>query len=308
MDRLLNEIDPEPEWKEAASEIAESKRIRTVYILGVPASGKTSLSLYLYDTLLDRDRAAYLDCDCGQSTAAVPLTVALRTSRFPFSIPKLLTGEGITSKFVGSTSPVKHLLQSADGIIRLHREALALGVEKIIVDSSGFVTGAMAAEFQFNIIDMLDPDMILALIPENGGCLDSILSNFDSSSPIVRRLSVSSSSRERSREERRRYREGRLTEYFATSRNVEVDLARLGLHGFVPAPEQDDRVYRGQVTGILDGERFLLALGILRSWDPAKKRTTLRIPDEALSAVERTASLQFGLMQLNTDGTEKEEF
>ena len=304
----MDKIRPVPEWKETVSEIAEREDVRTVYVIGVPASGKTSLSLYLYDTLLDGDTAAYLDCDCGQSTAAVPLTVSLRTSRFPFSVPKLLTGDGITSKFIGSTSPVRHLLQSADGIVRLYHSALDSGSKKIIVDSSGFVTGSPAEEFQFNIIDMIDPDMIIALLPEDGReNLDSILSNFESASSRVRRLSVSSHARERSRAERGRYRKGRLAEYFARSRDVDMDLEGLGRHGFVPSPREDDRALRGTAAGLLDGERFLLALGILRSWDEAKRRLTLRIPEGALSAVARTDSLQFGLTKLDDSGTEKEE-
>ncbi len=108
---------------------------------------------------------------------------------------------------------------------------------------------------------MLDPDMILALIPEEGGGLDSILSNFEGSSTIVRRLSVSSSARERSRTERGRYRERRLTEYFTDSRDVEVDFGSFGRRGFVPSPGDDYRSLHGQSAGLLDENRFLLAMG-----------------------------------------------
>ena len=71
--------------------------------------------------------------------------------------------DSIYLRFIGSTTPSGHLLQTVSGVKRLAEKAMELKLDKLIVDSSGFVRGSIAREFQYHLIDLLKPDYIIEL-------------------------------------------------------------------------------------------------------------------------------------------------
>lgn len=64
-------------------------------------------------------------------------------------------------RFVGSTSPLRNLLQNCVAAADLARRA-GRG-QSVVIDSCGFVSGRLAEGFQYSMIDLLRPDLIVIL-------------------------------------------------------------------------------------------------------------------------------------------------
>ncbi|MGH7314066.1 MAG: hypothetical protein ACREJV_12900, partial [Candidatus Rokuibacteriota bacterium] len=74
----------------------------------------------------------------------------------------------------------------------------------------------------------------------------------------------------RSAEDRRRYRQQRLDDYFAPARRVALPLGQVcvkGSGGEVLAPGSGTRMMEGTLAGLLDTTRATLGLGIVRGID-----------------------------------------
>ncbi len=219
----------------------------------------------------------------GQSAIGPPATVGMR-----------MHPGGEHLRFVGSTSPSGHLLQTLAAEKRLLERALALGAAKVIVDSSGFVFGSVPEEFQFQTIDLLQPDHLVAI--QRGEELEDLLDNFRRHPAMrIHRLSPSFAVVERRREQRRAYRERLFSEYFRDARTQEIPLALLGMHGRVPeSPARD--AWRDLLVGLNDAENFLLALGILEDYDPEERILQVFSP---LYDTDALATVQFGSLRLD---------
>ena len=109
-------------------------------------------------------------------------------------------------RFVGSTSPGGHFLQTLTGAKRLVEKAAELGADATIIDSPGLVFGAVGIEFQVQMIDLLRPTRLVAL--QHGRELEPLLANFARHPAItIHRIPVSPAAVTRTATERRRYRE-----------------------------------------------------------------------------------------------------
>ncbi|HZD44276.1 MAG TPA: polynucleotide 5'-hydroxyl-kinase, partial [Methanomicrobiales archaeon] len=235
----------EPQWLDILEQIRTLPERSVVYVLGGSDRGKTTLSRYLVQELAAEYPTAFIDCDMGQSVIGPPTTLGMRL--YPDGREYL--------RFVGSTSPSGHLLQTLAAEKRLLEKALELKARKVVIDSSGFVLGAVPEEFQFQTIDLLQPDHLVAI--QRGEELEDLLDNFRRQERMrIYRLSPSFAVVERSREERRAYREKIFTDYFRGARSLEVPLKSLGIHGKVPDPALPGH-WRDLLLGLNNGENML---------------------------------------------------
>ncbi|HZD43489.1 MAG TPA: Clp1/GlmU family protein, partial [Methanomicrobiales archaeon] len=199
-------------------------------------------------------------------------------------------------RFVGSTSPSGHLLQTLAAEKRLLEKALELKAKKVVIDSSGFVLGAVPEEFQFQTIDLLQPDHLVAI--QRGEELEDLLDNFRRQERMrICRLSPSFAVVERSREERRAYREKIFTDYFGDARSIEVPLKSLGIHGKVPDPALPGH-WRDLLLGLNNGENMLLSLAILEDYNPFAR--TIRVFSPPVER-EDIATIEFGSYHLRRE-------
>jgi len=304
----------------------------TVYVFGPIDSGKSTLCSALAQESRLLGQLAYLDCDPGQSTIGPPATVGLRL--YPATSAEAAaaeapadessasgdgspadessaSGEGSEYlRFIGSTSPVGHLLRMLCGVRRLadharlhaerERAAGSSGASRLIVDSSGFVEGAVAIEFQYNLIECLRPEILVGL--GESASVRRVLANFrrDRSVRTVP-LPVPPAVREKSAEARQSYRKNRFATYFRQARRAYVRIDRIGLNGRVP-----DFRRRGTVTGrlcALAGEgHFVESLAIAQQYHADKNTLEILTPAESLG---RVTALQFGSIFLRPDGEEQ---
>ncbi|KDE55875.1 Clp1/GlmU family protein [Methanoculleus sp. MH98A] len=226
-------IDIGEGWEGLAAALRGSDVRERVYVVGSTDSGKTTLCRYLVDTTAAQTRTAYVDCDTGQSRIGPPTTEGMVLCSGPTFL-----------RFVGSTSPGGHFVQTITGAKRLVEKAEELSARATVIDSPGLVSGGTGIEFQFQMIDLLRPTRIVAL--QRGRELERLLANFARRPGVaIHRIPVSPAVVARTATGRRRYREERFASYFAGAELQEIPLRGLGLQGRVP----DMRNPRGSPGG-----------------------------------------------------------
>src|SRR5438093_12336399 len=199
-------LDPAPALEAAAE-------ARVTLILGTSDTGKTSLAARLAGALAARgERVAVVDADVGQSEIGPPTTVGL--GHVAGAVARLGDAEVIALEFVGDTSPVRYIRETADATGRLVRRALDAGFERVLVDTGGLVEGPLGLALKRAKVRAADPDLVL------------VLQRSDESEPIARalerdvrprvvRLAPSPAVVRRSAARRREHRERALRDYLA---------------------------------------------------------------------------------------------
>ncbi|MDD2474057.1 MULTISPECIES: polynucleotide 5'-hydroxyl-kinase [unclassified Methanoculleus] len=281
----------EEEWIDLVAALARADSPERVYVVGATDSGKTTLCRYLVDETAAHMRTAYVDCDMGQSRIGPPTTEGMilhSGTPAPPDRPYL--------RFVGSTSPGGHFIQTLTGAKRLVEKAAELSAGVTVIDSPGLISGGVGAEFQFQMVDLLRPTRIVAL--QHGRELERLLANFARNGAMtVHRFPVSPAAVARTAAGRRRYREERFRAYFADARSQDVLLRGLGLQGRVP-DVRNPRTVEGRLVSFNDPDNFVIALGIVEDLSPGGDRFEVFAPPFDPAAV---ASVRFGSIFLNLD-------
>ncbi|MCM2465885.1 Clp1/GlmU family protein [Methanoculleus oceani] len=272
-------------WDDLVAALSGADAPERVYVVGSTDSGKTTLCRYLVDETAARMKTAYVDCDTGQSRLGPPTTEGMVLC--PGTTEPCL-------RFVGSTSPGGHFIQTLTGAKRLVEKAAELGAGATVIDSPGLVTGGVGTEFQLQMIDLLRPTRIAAL--QRGRELERLLANFARHPGVaVHRIPVSPAAVARTATGRRRYREERFASYFADARSQEILLRGLGLQGRVPDMRYP-RGVAGRLVSFNDPDNFVVALGIVEELHPGGRRLGVFAPPFDPGAI---ASVRFGSIYLD---------
>lgn len=283
----MNEIESCDEWRRLLEEIEKSDERALVYVLGGVDTGKSTLCRFLIDHLAATAKTACIDCDPGQSSIGPPCTLGLRIHARPGQSTDLLL-------FTGSNSPHGLLLPTATGIKKLCEKAIASGAQRIVVDSSGYVLDLPAREFQFQVIDLLQPDWLVALQIQNE--LEGLLACFARNERITLvRLNPSQAVTPRDMDRRQEYRSSKFKEYFKDAAPHEIPFAGLGFHGILANADQQ-RPLRHLLVALCDAENFVVTLGILQEIDAKNKTLRLHCPPFDPT---RVALIQLGALYLD---------
>jgi polynucleotide 5'-hydroxyl-kinase GRC3/NOL9 len=202
-----------PEWERAAEAVLA--RPGVVVLLGASDSGKTTLCRILAEHWRAAGRTVGLvDGDIGQSSIGPPATVGLAI--ISPDRPLTFHASPLTMYFVGSTSPPGHLLPLILGTQALVQTARDQGAEIVLVDTTGLISGAVAASLKWHKLQAIRPQHVLAL--QRQGELEPILHLVESQANLqIHRLPVSARVARRSHAARRAYREERFREYFTSA-------------------------------------------------------------------------------------------
>ena len=214
----------DPSWQLAVTRAAS---VRVILIIGETDTGKTSFTTFLANSLVERKlKVGVVDADLGQSDIGPPTTIGLGLVSQP--IDRLGEAEVVGLYFVGSTSPQGHLLPTVIGTKKMVEKALALGVDRVLVDSSGLIQGELGRNLKQHKIELIDPDLLLCL--QRGGESEHILRPYGQGRrPEILRLAPGPTGRKRSQEERRQHRERTLQAYFHGARTLPLDLSKVAL-------------------------------------------------------------------------------
>lgn len=214
----------DPSWQLAVTRAAS---VRVILIIGETDTGKSLFTTFLANSLVESKlKVGVVDADLGQSDIGPPTTVGLGLVSQP--IDRLGEAEVVGLYFVGSTSPQGHLLPTVIGTKKMVEKALVLGVDRVLVDTSGLIQGELGRNLKQHKIDLIDPDLLLCL--QRGGESEHILRPYGQGRrPEILRLAPGPAGRKRSQEERRQHRERTLQAYFHGARPLPLDLSKVVL-------------------------------------------------------------------------------
>jgi polynucleotide 5'-hydroxyl-kinase GRC3/NOL9 len=233
-------------------------------VIGATDTGKTTLVTALARALASGGfRTAVLDADLGQSEIGPPTTIGL--GEVGDDLDQLGQVRVLALHFVGTTSPVGNLLGTLVGTRALLDRARALGFERVVIDTSGLVSGDVGRALKQAKMELLDPGLVVCL--ERAGECGPIVEGYRGvSRPRILRLPASPLARSRAPEERRQHRQRRLAAYFAGARRRELALDRVGVRvpGGEPLGPEHAGAVAGALAGLLDGRRRTLGLGVVR--------------------------------------------
>ncbi|MDD3580476.1 MAG: polynucleotide 5'-hydroxyl-kinase [Desulfobacca sp.] len=223
---LLTGLDLPRAWEQAAGRFLETEGLTLV--LGGTDSGKSTLCRYLvYRAYVAGQRVALIDCDLGQSHLGPPATLGL--GLYP---PRQPGDDGLFPEalyFIGQTSPVGQVLEVVVGTRRLADQARDHGIRWIVVNTSGFIQGPGALQLKWAQMELLAPQLILAL--EKAQELESILIPLRRRQAPMMRLPRSQRAVAKSWEDRRQYREARFRGYFRDATRHLFSMSRLAWQG-----------------------------------------------------------------------------
>lgn len=262
---------------------------RVIYVMGATDRGKSTFCRYLTRELVNEGTVGYLDCDTGQSSIGPPTTVGLALYRDSPEDP-----DAVFLRFVGSTSPVGHTLQHIVATARLKEKAAAEGADYLIIDSPGWVIEPGAQEFHVRMIDLLQPDLLVAI--QSGHELEGIAVNFRRHPRMeTKTVPVSAQVVERRRGWRRIYRTRKFERYFSELSTCTLSLAGIGVHGRMPETFRDED-WRDLVIALCDPEMMVITLGIVENLDIIGGTITFRSPPFDRDAV---SSLHVGSLKID---------
>ena len=209
-------------WAQA---IRRGTTARVVLVIGESDTGKTSFTAVLANGLLAQGyRVAVVDADLGQSEIGPPTTIGL--GRVVTPIERLGQAELVGLYFVGAISPPGYLLPTVTGTRLMVEKAFRMGMDKVLVDTSGLIQGELGRALKRHKIDVLDPDLIICL--QRGTECEHILRSYDlGTRPGIVRLNAAVDARRRSQEARRAHRDAAFQSYFQSAKSLSLDLSRV---------------------------------------------------------------------------------
>lgn len=219
----MTEHQPPADWQQAVDAALAAPGL--VLLLGAADTGKTTLALQLVNTALGRGcRVGLIDADVGQSEIGPPGTIGLALPQNPADSPADWRPAALA--FVGATNPVGRLLDVVVGVRRLADEARRRGAESVIVDTSGMISGQVAIKLKLAKLEVLQPDVILAL--RRGRELDALLRVVPAACrATVFPLAPAEAARVKPTALRRARRAARFAQYLKEARLHEIDPRRV---------------------------------------------------------------------------------
>ncbi|MGA1841436.1 MAG: Clp1/GlmU family protein [bacterium] len=283
-------------WEELLKRINTGGISNIIMVIGAIDSGKSTLSQFLYRNLsASSELAAIIDADLGQSVIGPPATVGLSISKTSSSMlyPAHM-------RFVGSTSPRAHMLQTIVAAKKFVEKAIEMKVKNIVIDTSGFIEGPIGQEFKFQKIDLISPTLVIAL--EKDTEFSALLKNISYRKGIgICRIKISPELVKcKSPETRKLHRKERFKSYFEDSKLRFLSMGEIGLHGMIPDFKKKQN-WHNLLLGLCDCDNNTLSLAITKHIDLSEGLITFISPVKNLKDVK---SIQFGSIFITQDGEE----
>lgn len=248
-------------WQKVKDKVIEKKGL--VVVLGLPDVGKSSFVYYLSKEGLKHNlKLGIVNSDLGQSEIGIPTTVSLSIPEKDFqSFEELSIYDWY---FVGSTSPVGHLLPLLVGVKNLVNKAKSFGCELIILNTCGLILGRLGKVLKYYKLSLLRPEHVVLIRKENE--LESFLKIIQRLSSDFHIIPKSIMARERSWEERKAFREKRFSQYFIKGTTIEIPSFLIySINKYVDKNKGD--ILKNRLVGLFGEKENFLALGILEMVD-----------------------------------------
>ncbi|MGB9856907.1 MAG: Clp1/GlmU family protein [Dictyoglomaceae bacterium] len=288
-------LDIPPSWQRVRDKIIEKRGL--VIVLGLPDVGKSSFVYYLSKEALNNNlKVGIVNSDLGQSELGVPTTVSLSIPERDFHNFDELSI--LDWYFVGSVSPMGHLLPLLVGVKKLVDRAKLAGCEIIVVNTCGLILGKLGKVLKYYKLSLLNPDHIILIRKENE--LESFLKILERLASNFYVIPKSIMARERSWEERKAFRERKFSMYFSKGTFLELPSFLLySINKFID--KNKGSFYENRLVGLFGDKENLLALGILEKVDFDNNLLVVFTP---YSEKEKIKRIELGDLYLSIKGEE----
>lgn len=215
-----------PEWEQALQTLA-TQRAR-IMLLGARDVGKTTFAALLANRQLGHGiRVAVVDADVGQSEIGPPTTIGMGLLEVP--VPTLHAVVPQAIYFVGSNTPRGRMLETVNGVRAMVARAAEAGAESVLIDTTGFVSGASARRLKCAKVEAVRPQFVVAIQRKDE--LEHILRPLQGRSCRLIRLPVPETVVTKSPEMRQQRRMMRFFRYFQDSRPHTFALSQIACEG-----------------------------------------------------------------------------
>lgn len=187
--------------------------IRSIFVLGGADTGKTTLIECILEILVESYRVGIVDCDTGQSHIGPPTTVGWAKVWREFNSWDELRLEDFY--FTGSLSPSGNIQRTLEGVRFIFNRAKER-TDKVILDTTGYISGYEAFNFKIEKINLIQPDLIIALPREDE--LEDILNNLKDK--LIFKMDIPKQVKSKSLSERANYRDRCFKRYFSQSKEL----------------------------------------------------------------------------------------
>jgi len=216
-------------WHDVVEEALALEGLAKLIVLGAVDVGKTSLCTFLANKALKAGRSVgIIDADVGQSDIGPPCTIGFARMGKPTWDLSTLKAEHIF--FFGDKSPAHLVGRALRGIKTMLEVAERSGVDFLIVNTDGWVSGVEAAEYKRALASIVEPDLILAL--RRARELDVVLRYLEDWD--IRPLDISPFVKERDRDVRRELRALGYRRYLNGAKVISVNLRWVEVEGELP--------------------------------------------------------------------------
>lgn len=268
-------MPPAEVWRAALEQLEDA---RVVLVIGPSDAGKTTLVAALARALTGRGaRVGIVDADVGQSEIGPPTTVGL--GRVAASLERPSDAVLVGLQFVGVSSPARDIAGVVEATRRMTARARDEGFDRVLIDTSGLVSGWPGRLLKQRKIEAVDPDIVLAL--ERADECEPILARYGAvARPRVVRLLAPGRPRSRSQIARRGHRAAALDRYLAGATVLSLDATRVTV---TPPRGVPREACLGALCGLQDAAGMTVALGVVNEIDGA--RIQVRAPAVAVAAI-----------------------
>ncbi len=268
------------------------EQTRLIMIIGGSDTGKTTLIESIADFLSARTDVGIVDLDMGQSHIGLPSTIAWGKLTGGFKNWDHISVEDFY--FAGTITPFGSLVSAVVGA-KLITDRAAASVGKVIVDTSGLIAEDVGRVLKQNKIDILRPDMVLAL--ERSGELGHILDVFRFHDiPRIHRLRVPMQIKAKSFAKRSGHRLSKVKAYFAHSEIIEISIGDVGLRFTGEQLSLDPAILRNRLVSFRDKMNIDFDLGVIEGIKQAENKLLIRTPSQRAAIC---ASIVIGKTELD---------
>ncbi len=230
-----------------------------ILVMGTKDTGKTTFIRDLANELFRRGYSVgIIDADVGQSDIGPPATIGFGVVAFVLEHLRDVAVQHLY--FVGSISPKGHLLPIITGTRKMLDKAIARGIQKILIDTTGLISGQLGRVLKEYKIAVVNPDLIICL-QKDQEC-EHILKQYHAfDAPRILRYLPNRECRTRSQTERRNYRSISFQQYFRDARHIACSLQHIGVFGtrlFSGIPISSDELTRFSQVIMMEGTDEML--------------------------------------------------
>jgi polynucleotide 5'-hydroxyl-kinase GRC3/NOL9 len=250
------------------------RKARSIMVIGEVDTGKTTLASEIARRLHGSYPLGICDLDVGQSSIGPPTTVCWGKVKEGFSLLEDIPPEDFF--FTGTLSPEGNLLPCITGA-KIITQMASLRCEKIIIDTTGYLSAPPARALKEYKIDLLAPDIVIGI--EKRDEISSLLAPFSSNeAPRVFRIWQPPQVRQKTMEMRAQFREKRFLEYFAGAVSHLISLRKKRVRFTRQPVSFDIEGLIERIVSFRDGKNRDIALGIIEEVDRKKETFLVKTP------------------------------